>query len=198
MIKRQAKAHATSVITPSLPKWDDDDKLSEWVAEVIADPRNAAECDPYLRPWRAGRRITSDAELFAAMEHAAIKAAKRGDPGPLANLLDHPRNALPMSFVKQPKLKPYTPSPEAAMLIADYLRGTRRQDLRATSDDGDERFYNSERHRAGRHTELVEIILRRNYPNEKAVRSRAITIVAKVRKIEPSTIENYFKALSRS
>ena len=222
MVKRLTKA-----CDKRLPAWDDDAKLSNFVVEVIADPRNAAECDPYLRPWRTGPRITSNTELFAATESAAIKAAKRGDPGPLANLLDHlhrdkvtladyPYNPplaallghppgkqkihlleLPMSFARPMRRKPYTPSPEAAALIAEYLRGERRRDLRNKPDDDETRFYNSVRYRAGRHAELVELILRRHYPNETTFRDRAITIVARLRNIERSTIENYFKAIGR-
>jgi hypothetical protein len=175
------------------PDDDGNRALVAWVKQEIARPENKALHDEYLLfddPEGAW------ADLGAAIQGAAVKAARNNDPRRLANLLDEKRE-LPRSRSSRNQrgvgirpLKPLTICPEMRVYLAELVRRQPKRrgpathpDTQATRDD------------TKRHVKLVEIILQREYKAQKPaqIRDRAIEVVAAIRGMDAGTIANFFK-----
>jgi hypothetical protein len=184
-------------VTDLAPDDDGNKALVAWVRQEIARPENKALRDQYLLfddPKGAW------ADLGAAIQSAAVKAARNNDPGPLANLLNDKRER-PQSFrdlrgidrINQLGVRPLKPLliyPETRIYLAELVRKEPKRRGPATDPNTQ-----AARHDTIRHVQLVEIILQRQYREQKPaqIRDRAIDVVAALRGLNAGTISNFFK-----
>jgi hypothetical protein len=179
------------------PDDDGNKTLLAWVRQEIARPENKALRDKYLlfdNPKGAW------ADLGATIQSAAVKAARKIDPRPLDNLLDDKRER-PRSVQDQRgidrinqlgvrPLKPLLIYPETRIYLAELVRKEPKRRGPATHPNTQ-----ATRHATIRHVKLVEIILQRQYREQKQaqIRDRAIELVAAIQGMNSGTISNFFK-----
>jgi hypothetical protein len=179
------------------PDDDGNKALIAWVRQEIKRPENKDLCDKYLLfdiPKGAW------ADLGAAVQSAAVTAARNNDPRPLANLLNDKRER-PRSFrdgrgtdrnneLGVRPLKPLLIYPETRVYLAELVRREPKRRGRATNSNTQ-----AARHDTIRYVQLVEVILHRQYREKKTaqIRDRAIEVVATIRGMNADTISNFFK-----
>jgi hypothetical protein len=179
------------------PDDDGNEAMVAWVKQEIARPENKDLHDKYLL---FDEPKGSWDDLGAANQRAAVKAARNNNPGPLANLLDDKRprpvvfedehgNEVPNQLYNLPS-KPLTIIPEMRVYLAELVRGKPKRRGPATRPDTDTR-----RRATIRHVKLVEVILQRQYTEQKLaqIRDRAIEVVAALQEMNAGTISNFFK-----
>jgi hypothetical protein len=179
---------------------DDDDgnkALIAWVRQEIARPENKDIREGYLL---FDDPIGAWVDLPAAIQSAAVKAARNNDPRPLANLLDDNRER-PQTFrdidgndranaIGVRPLKPLLIYPETRAYLADLVRKKPKRSGPASKSNTA-----AVRHDTLRYVKLVQIILQRQYSKQEpeAIRARAIEVVAAIRNLKVGTIANFLK-----
>jgi hypothetical protein len=191
------KPPAWTVTNLAADDHDGNKALIAWVRQEIARPENKDLRDKYLLfddPKGAW------ADLPAAIQRDAVKAARNNNPKPLANLLDDKRER-PQTYrdvdgidrVNELGVRPLKPLliyPEMHIYLAQLVRGEPKRRGRASKSTTA-----AMRHDTLRYVQLVQIILQRRYSKQEpeVILARAIEVVAALRNLKAGTISNFLK-----
>jgi hypothetical protein len=180
------------------PRWIDEEAVfsAEWKLE-----------DEIFDKYCVGRRSELSTEelrrlnAYFALYHEgdwrtekeAVEEAMRGDPEPLAHLLERywglVKPVLPTDRVDQLSV-------ETRRLIVEHVRrgGTKRKRGRPKKDALD-RLWETPVHYAAAVVPIIEMILRRMYPNQSSedIRDRALLFAADRAGTSVETLDNYLK-----
>jgi hypothetical protein len=176
---------------------DGNKALTAWVRQEIGRPENNDLREKYLlfdNPKGAW------VDLSAAIQSAAVKAARNNDSQPLANLLDDKRER-PQTFrdidgnnrvneLGVRALKLLLIYPETRAYLAELIRKAPKRRGRASKSTTA-----AMRHDTLRYVQLVQIILQRQYSKQEpeVILARAIEVVAALRNLKAGTISNFLK-----
>jgi hypothetical protein len=171
------------VLKRPLPDWSDEAGVAELADEIIA--KHEVKARPFIDYGNHVDALSGDEEpyKFIRAQRAAVKAAERGNPTPLNNLLseysDYPdwfeRETLRLAAeVNKPKKR-------------GGQNKTRHQKLEKTAT-----------HRAAKNFRVIEGCLRELYPEVRSVRERAIEFAASQVGISNETLRNYVSRSRRA
>ncbi len=167
----------------TLPDWNDDDALADWVGPLMPEPPR----DYLFRPWPVLRDAPMQGKSREEMEREAIAAAQQGNFKLLGWLMDPPNQDL-LSH-RPPRL-----SQEAEALIAARLQGTFKARRGKPKQTVARRRVDNPIHAAADEVPVIQNILRQHYPRQRGVRDRAIGIAALRAGIEHERLAHHLRS----
>jgi hypothetical protein len=159
-----------------LPKYNDDDALAKWLAEIIADADDEAAAREFSEESMRDHpplRVTVTTELI---ERAAIEAADRGNFKALADMIEKGNDL----------------SPKAMAMIAAKLKGTFKPSKLGRPKQPIWKRDLNPMHDAAKEVDKITVILKRRYPKETGHTDRAIDIAAKLSKVNRQKLYSHY------
>ncbi|MBR0847187.1 hypothetical protein JQ543_05450 [Bradyrhizobium diazoefficiens] len=156
----------------TLPKYNDEEALLQWVGERLAEQYDEDEMEHYLRPWGEAPAVRT-----VMTEAAAIRAAEDGNFNPLACMVEEGDDL----------------GPGARAVIASKMRGTFKVKRRRPKRTAEQ----TERHPcywASKEADDIVELLDRFYPKHKKRMDTAVTIAARRAGIKRKALESYRKS----
>ena len=159
---------------PSLPNWDDKEGVARLADEIVAE--REAKARPFIEYGAAALSGDEEPYKFIRAQRFAVRAAKRGNPVPLNNLLSEYADCFDW-FDR-----------ETLELAAEVNRPKKRGGQKKTWH---QRFEAIVTHKAAANFQFLWKRLRELYPSIRSVRERAIEIAAAQLGINSETLRNY-------